>query len=52
MKNIEIKKIGRMTISALFIFALLTTPIVLGCGKKGPPKPPGVSPVQQSSDKG
>ncbi len=40
MKNIKTKKIGRMIVSALFIFALLATPIVLGCGKKGPPKPP------------
>lgn len=52
MKDIETKKIGRIVVSALFIFALLATPIVLGCGKKGPPKPPKVDTPSKRPDKG
>ncbi|MBE9532446.1 MAG: hypothetical protein IME98_06535 [Proteobacteria bacterium] len=52
MKNITAKKFSRMALSALFIFVLLATPIVLGCGKKAPPKPPKVSSTSQLPDKG
>ena len=52
MKDIRTNKISRMIVSALFIFALLATPIVLGCGKKGPPKPPKVDSPSKSPKKG
>lgn len=41
-----------MILSALFIFILLATPIVLGCGKKGPPKPPKMDQAPEQSNKG
>ena len=36
----NIRKLSRLGVALVFIFALAATPIMLGCGKKGPPKPP------------
>jgi hypothetical protein len=52
MKDIKRKNICRLLVSALFIFTLLATPIVLGCGKKGPPKPPKISSTEKLPIKG
>jgi hypothetical protein len=36
----KIRKLSRLGVAALLLFALTATPIMLGCGKKAPPKPP------------
>ncbi|MEE9542808.1 MAG: hypothetical protein V3V95_03360 [Thermodesulfobacteriota bacterium] len=40
LTKLGIKKLGRFAVAALFLFALTATPVMLGCGKKAPPKPP------------
>jgi len=36
----NIRKLGRIGVALVFLFALTATPIMLGCGKKAPPMPP------------
>ena len=43
MTKQKIKKLSRFGVAAFLLFALTATPIILGCGKKAPPKPPKAS---------